>query len=204
MNAEEPVTTVDPLQRDRIVEVAGVDRVDGHDRLPGEVATIRRHGLVEPFRLPPGVVEHRLGKRPGQAELVDHGLRVDADGAGAAEHVDDHPFAVAHGGGKPHDFHDHLVVGPHAPGPGIAHGHRPGEPGAVDLHPAAADGFEVRADEPGGPTLHDLHDLAGRSRPADVAGFREPDADVPAPAVAGAGTRMSWLASPAPAGRTNP
>jgi hypothetical protein len=61
--------------------------------------------------------------------------------------------------------------------PGITDEHRAGEAGAVDLHPAGLSPLEVGADEPGRPPLEHLDDLAGGSRPADVAAAGQPHAD---------------------------
>jgi len=121
-------------------------------------------------RLPPGVVERRLGERARQAELGDHGGRVHAHVAGLAQHLDDDSLAVPQRCREPHHLHDDLVVLPQSFGAGIADRHRPGEAGAIDLHPALARGLEVGADEPRGPPLDDLHDFTSRPGAADVAG----------------------------------
>ena len=69
----------DTLQRDRIVEVAGIDRVDRYDHSVGEIASTGGHRLVETLGLRPGIVDHLFGKWSGKRELMDHGLRIDAD-----------------------------------------------------------------------------------------------------------------------------
>ena len=174
---EQPVATLDPLQRDRVVEVAGVDRVDRHDHAVGEIAAAGRDRLVEAVGLGARVVEHLLGERSRQAELVDHRLRVDADVARLAEHLHHHTLAIAKVRGESHHLDDDLVLGVHAFCAGVADRDRPREHRAVDLHPALAGSLEVGADEPSGSPLDDLHDVAGEPGPAYVAVLRDSDAD---------------------------
>ena len=177
VHAEQPVPAVDPLQRDRVVEVAGVDRVDRHNHAVREIAPAGRHLFPESLRLPAGLGQCSFGKRPGQAELMDHRERVDACLASGTEHLDDHALSVAEVRRKPHHLHDHLVVLANALGTGIADRHRPREIRAVDPHPAAAGRLEIPAYEAGGTACDDLHDLARRPRAADIAAPGEPHAD---------------------------
>ena len=170
MHAEQPVAALDPLERDRVVEVAGVDGIDRDDGPPGEVAPVALDRLGEPLGLPPRVGRDRVGKRTRQGELVDHRLRVDARRSRRAEHLHDHAFAVAHVRGKPHHLHDDLVFVAGALRPRIAHGHGPGKAGAIDLHPAGAGGLEIAADKPRRLPLHHLDDLARGARAAGIAG----------------------------------
>ena len=53
VHAQQPVAVVVPLQRDRVVEVAGVDRVDRDDRLVGEVVPPAADRFVELLGLLP-------------------------------------------------------------------------------------------------------------------------------------------------------
>ena len=177
VHAEQPVTPVDPLQRDRVVEVAGVDRIDRHDHAVGEIPSAGRHLLPESLRLPAGLGQRPLGKRAGQGKLMDHRERVDASLAGGAEHLDDHALAVAEVRRKPHHLHDHFVVLADALRTGIADRHRPRKIRAIDPHPAAAGRLEIAAHKARGTARDDLHDLARRSRAADIAASGEPHAD---------------------------
>ena len=163
----------DPLERDRVVEVAGVDRIDRDDRPPGQVPPVGGHGLVEPLGLAAGILERRLGKLAGQGELVDDRLRVDPDVAGPPEDADHDPLAVAQVGGKPHEFHHHLVALVHPLRTRIPDGNRARDGRAVDLDPSAAAGLEVRAHESRRASCHDLHDLSGRTRATGLAPRRE-------------------------------
>ena len=113
------------VQRDRVVEVAGRRRVDRDDRLAGEILPVdagrlRADRLVELLRLPAGLFERVLGKRPRQGELVDDRQRVDARHAAAAEHLDDHRLAVAHVRREADHLDHDLVVRLHALGAGVA------------------------------------------------------------------------------------
>ena len=109
-----------PLQRNRVVEVAGVDRVDRDDRLVGEVAAAAADRFVELLGLLARLVERVLGELAGQVELVDDRHRVDARLAARAEHFDDHAFAVADVRRKADHLDDDFVVRPHALRAGVA------------------------------------------------------------------------------------
>jgi hypothetical protein len=136
--------------------------------------SVGRDLLAKAIRLAAGVGKHLLREGARQAELRDHRLRVDAGLAGAAEHLDDHSFAILEMRGKTHHLHDDLVVLAHALRAGIAHGDRPREMRAIDLHPARPRRLEIAADESRRPPLHHLDDLTGRPGPADVPRPREP------------------------------
>ena len=89
------------FQRNRVVEVAGVDRVD-RDR------SSRGSGRVRPRRccsskrvgLAAGLVQGVFGEVVGQVEFADDRQRVDARLATRPEHFGDHPFAFCGGEGK--------------------------------------------------------------------------------------------------------
>ena len=190
VHAEQPVAPVDPLQRDRIVEVAGVNRIDRHDHAVGEIPASGRHLLPESLRLPAGLGERPFGKRAGQGKLMDHRERVDPGLAGGPEHLDDHALTLAEVRRESHHLHDHLVVLANPLGTGIADRHRPGEIRTVNPHPAAAGRLEIAAHEAGGAARDDLHDLTRRPGATDIASPGEPHADgVPGGGIEGGGRR---------------
>ena len=53
---------VDPLQRNRVVEVAGVDRIDRDHRLAGQIAAAVGDRFVELLGLPPGLFQRVFGE----------------------------------------------------------------------------------------------------------------------------------------------
>ena len=154
--------SVEPLQRNGVVEIAGVDRVDRHDRLAGQVQPAADR-FVEPLGLLPGLVQGVFGELLGQVELADDRERVDARLALRAEHLDDHAFAVVDRRGEADHLDDHLVVGPGVLRPGIAHVDRLGEQRAVDLHVGRPVRLEIGADELVRLPLDDFDDLAARA-----------------------------------------
>ena len=83
------------FERDGVVEIAGVDRVDRDDRLGRQVAAALADRLVELLGLGAGIVERIVVEFARQIELVDDRHRVDARLAAPAQNVDDHAFAVA-------------------------------------------------------------------------------------------------------------
>ena len=181
---------VDPLQRDRIVEVAGVNRIDRHDHAVGEIPPSGRHLFPESLRLAAGLGERPLGKRAGQGKLMDHRERVDSGLAGGPEHLDDHALTLAEVRWESHHLHDHLVVLANPLGTGIADRHRSGKIRTVNSHPAAAGRLEIAAHEAGGAARDDLHDLTRRPGATDIASPGEPHADgVPRGGIEGGGRR---------------
>ena len=149
------------LERDGVVEIAGVDRVDRDDR-EGSVRSRRPRPIDSSnlLGLLAGVGEHIVGELARQVELVDDRHRVDARLAARAEHFDDHAFAVADVRREADHFDDDFVVGLHAFCAGVADVDRVGEEFAVDLHHAHAGLLEVDADEAVGGPLDDVDDAA--------------------------------------------
>ena len=111
VHAQPPVAVVEPLQRDRVVEVAGVDRVDRDDRLAGQVEPAVADRFVELLGLLAGLFEGVVGELVGQVELADDRQRVDARLAPRPEHLGDHAFAVVDVRGEADHLDDDLVVG---------------------------------------------------------------------------------------------
>ena len=157
-----------PLERDRIVEVAGVDRVDRDDRPRGQIPSVGRHLFGEHGCLRPGSVEDLVGERAGETELVDDRTGIDPGLPRLPEDLDDHPFAVPEMGGKADDLDDNLVILPHRLRPGIADRHRPRKRRAVDLHPARVGGDEETADKPRLRPRDHLDDFARRTGTAEI------------------------------------
>ena len=177
VDPEEPVIAFQTLERDRVVEVAGIDRIDRDDRPRRQIPSISRDSLGKPRRLGPGGVEDLVGERAGETELVDDRTGVDPRLPRLPEDLDDHPFAISQMGGEADDLDDDLVILADRLGPGIADRHRPRERRAVDLHPARIGGDEKTADEPGLRPAHHLDDLARQAGAAEITPPREPDPD---------------------------
>ena len=168
VDAQPPMPVVELYQRNGVVEIAGVDRINRDDRLAGQVEAVADR-LVEAVGLLPGLVQGVLGELFGQAELADDGKRIDARLALRPQDLDDHALAVMDGRGKADHLDDHLVVGPGVLRAGIADEDRLGEELAIDLHEGRALRLEVRADELPRLPLDDLHDAPARAKSS--AGF---------------------------------
>ncbi len=162
--AQPPMAVVELLQGNGIVEIAGVDRIDGDDRLAGQIEPAFDR-LVEAVRLLPGLFQSVCGEFLGQVELADDRERIDARRALRPQDLDDHPFAVVYGRGEADHFHDHFVVGPGVLGSRIADEDRLGEERAVDLHEGRALRLEIGADELPRLPLEDLDHAAPRPQP---------------------------------------
>ena len=138
VNAQEPAPAVGSLQRNRVVEIPSVGRVDRDDRPIGQVRASFGHGLVERLGLLVGLGQGILGEVVGQLELADDRQRVDARLAQRPEHLGDHAFAVAELGREADHVDHHLVVVADVLRAGVAHGDRLGEHRAVDANVADA------------------------------------------------------------------
>ena len=134
VHAQPPAAVVELLQRDRVVEIAGVDRIDRDDRLAGEVRAVADR-FVERFGLPRGPRPARPpAKLVGEVELADDRKRVDARLSARAEHFGDHAFAVVKRRREADHLDDDFVVGLGVFRARIADADRLGEQRAVDLH----------------------------------------------------------------------
>ena len=190
----EPVVAVGQLlDRDRVVEVAGVLAVDGDDLPAAEIAAAgdlaRRHGMVAAAGLGDGVG----GVGVGNAVLAQHDLGVDARIVETAEDFDD---ASGRRPGRPGpaldlDRHHVAVGGRQAVGGGDAHVGV--EPGVERRHDRAAALEAKLSDHLGAAPLEDLDDPAfaapigpGAARPGPTT--RSP---CMAPARALSGTKTS-------------
>ena len=95
VDAEAPVAPLVASQGDGVVEVAGVGRVDGDGQDVAQVEPVAEVVLGEAPGPPPGLVERLVVERVGDVEGADDRQGVDARLAARAEHLGDHPLAVA-------------------------------------------------------------------------------------------------------------
>ena len=77
VNPQPPMAVLQPLQRNGVVEIAGVDRIDRHDRLAGEILAAADR-FVERLGLAVGLLDRVFGEAVGQVELADDRKRIDA------------------------------------------------------------------------------------------------------------------------------
>ncbi len=119
VHAEPEVAVLQLLERNRIVEVAGVLAVDRDDVEPAEIgapgdavpARVDRAGASAPARETPRLGNGRLFVSVGQAVLADDDGGVDAWIVDAAEHLDDPPDRPAGGARPPDDLDRHHLPG---------------------------------------------------------------------------------------------
>lgn len=118
VNSQHPMAGFVAFQRDRVVEVASVERVDGHDRVVRQVESASQIGFIEEFRLPSRFVQHFGRELVGEIELVDDRQQIDTRFALRAEHSRQHRFAGMRVGRKPQHLDDNFVArgGSFAPG----------------------------------------------------------------------------------------
>ena len=170
VDPQPPMPVVELLQRDGVVEIPRVDRIDRDDRLAGEIRAVADR-FVERFGLPAGLVQGVFGKMVGQVELADDRERVDARLSARAEHFGDHALAVVQRRREADHLDDDFVVGPRAFRAGIADVDRLGEQRAVDLHVGRAGRLEIGADELVRLALDDFDDFAARAGIAVAGAF---------------------------------
>ena len=146
-------------QADRIVEVAGVGRVDrdhdliGHILAPGAFGRV---GRVEGLDGRPGVVHRGLGELILDPVRPDDRLRLDRGGAGLPERLDDHPRRQFAPMGILSDLDDDLRARLRTGGADVADDDR-----RVRL-------LAFRLDEPGPPRLGERADEAVLAPPEDL------------------------------------
>ena len=115
-----PMPTVAPFQRDGVVEIPRVGRIDGNDRLAGQIKPVRGDRLVESLGLFPGLLKSVLGEPFRQVELADDGKCIDAGLVAGAEHFGYYPFSFTEVGGETDHLEDDLVLGACTLCPGVA------------------------------------------------------------------------------------
>ena len=131
MHAQLPMPVRQPHQRDRIVEIAGIDRIDRDHGFAGQIDSRRMDRFVEPIGLIASVFEHVVGKMLRQVVFADDRKRIDARLAAAAEHFGDHAFAVVYVRRKAdHLEHDFVV------GPGVLRAGSPNNTGRLNTVPS--------------------------------------------------------------------
>ncbi|MFO0926896.1 MAG: hypothetical protein U0736_07610 [Gemmataceae bacterium] len=145
---------------DGVVEVAGVDRVDGDDQIGGEVVASVQVGFVERIGGGAGLLQRVVGELFRQVERADHRQRVDAWLAVRPEYLGEHPLAAVIGAGEAHHLEHHLVAAAGALGAGVANRDAMTEHGSVDAHQPLAIALEVSADELAGGSLQHAQHLA--------------------------------------------
>ena len=166
------MAVIQSLQRDGVVEIPRVGRVDRHDRLAGEIRAAADR-FVELAGLAVCFVGRVGRKAVGQVELADDRKRVDARRTPRAEHFGDHALAVVKRRGETDHLDDHFIVRLGVLGPRIAHVDRPGEQRAVDPHVGRPGRLQIGADELVRLPLDDFDDRAARAEfaPAGPADF---------------------------------
>ena len=109
VHAEAEAAVLQPLQRDRVVEVARVLAVDRDGELRAEIGPAAdvaiSHLGAEPLRL----VHRLVAVLVGDAELADDDLVVHARLVDVAQHFEDPPERPARGGRPPRDLDDDHV-----------------------------------------------------------------------------------------------
>ena len=118
VHPQPPMAAVERLQRNRVVEIAGVGRVDGDDRLSRSGRAAPAGSTRRTAPPPAGPLPRRPRRSVGQVELAEDRQRIHPRLAPRPEHFHDHPFAVLHGRGEADHLEDHLVVARGALGAG--------------------------------------------------------------------------------------
>ncbi len=119
VHAKPEMAVLEPLNRDRVVEVAGMLSVDRDDvepseiGAPGEVLTagVRRAGAAARAGEAPRFDDCRLAMSVGQAVLADDDGRVDARVVDVAQYLDDPSNRPASGARPPDDLDRHHLPG---------------------------------------------------------------------------------------------
>ena len=166
VDAQEPMALFQSRERNRVVEVPRVGRVDRHDGLGRQIDSILGYRSVERIGRLARFLEHVLGKLLGQIELANHRKGIDARLSARAEHFGQYAFAFVDRRGESDHLENDLVVDPGVLRAGVADLDRLGEQGAVDLDEAGPVRLEIGADELMRLPLDDLDDLAARARVA--------------------------------------
>ena len=111
VHAEPVVAVRQPLDGDRIVEVARVLAVDRDRRHLAEIGAPADVPLLDGAADPAGLFDGLLGMRVRDVELADDDLRVDAWLVDVPEHLDHPPDRTARGGRPARDLDEHHLAG---------------------------------------------------------------------------------------------
>ena len=133
VDAQSPMSLLGLLQRNRIVEVPRVGRIDRDHGQRGQIDAVVQSLRIERLRLLPRRFQHILGKRVRESVFADDRQGVDAGLAARSQHLGDHRFAVLRVGREADHLDHDDVVGPHVLRARIADRDRLGEQLAVDL-----------------------------------------------------------------------
>ena len=147
VHAQPPAPVVRCGQRNGVVEVAGIDRVDGDDRLAGEIEAAPEMRLIELLGLLAGLFQHFVGKLVAETELVDDRQRVDARAPRLPEDLREDRFARSEVRRKSQHFDHDFVVGPGSLRSRIADQDGIAERAAVHLDVALSVAFEIGSHE---------------------------------------------------------
>ncbi len=111
VHAEPVVAVLEPVQRDRVIEVAGVLAVDRHRYLGTEIGPVLEIALLDRRAEAAGFLDRVFSMAGDDSVLSQDDLGIDSRLVDAAEHFD-HPSERAARGGRPlGDFDGHHVAG---------------------------------------------------------------------------------------------
>ena len=111
VDAEPEVTVRKSLDRNRIVEIAGVLAVDRDRRHAAKVRAALDVALLDDGAEPRGFGNGLLGMAVGNAELADDDLRVDAGFVDPSEHFDDPANGTSCRGRPSRDLDQYHLAG---------------------------------------------------------------------------------------------
>ena len=134
-------------QTDRVVEVAGIDRVDGHHEIVREVLPAAQVVFAEGQSRQSCLFQGFIREHVGQVEGADDRQGIHAGLAVRPKNFDDDTLAAVIRTGKTQHFEDNFVVRLRPLGARIADKDAVAEDGAIDPDETLAFALEVSADE---------------------------------------------------------
>lgn len=163
VDPEPPAAGPGGFERDRVVEVLGVVRIDRDHRVAPAVDPAGGVAGMDGVPVGSGLLEDAPGEMEGKVVLAEHGEHVHALVVGSAEHLDDLAFGLGVVGFPFLEFNDHLVALPSwAPDiPGFGHGDVVGDSRIVRNHIKQAPAVTERSDELIAATFENADDRAG-------------------------------------------
>ena len=159
-------------QRDGVVEVAGIDRVDRNHGLAGEIFPAVQVVLAKLLRLLARFRKHVFREFVRQSERANDRQRIDLRLAARPQNLGDNAFAALFRRGKAKHLDDDLVLRAHALGARVADIDAMAEDGAIHADQSLAVTLEVSPDELARHALQHLEDFARGAQigPARLAG----------------------------------